>query len=318
MTHGYDAVLEISEAAYQKILSAIFDTADFLMDQVLSSLNVQVPPGSGFDVSVSFDRPAGIPANATDVIDVHVTLGANGSIGSLRFAAGLAVIRLDNKTEILTVDLRNKLWIAEASIFGIAVPADTVRHTLADDVGVLYVLPLPADQDATAPEAIKEIDVKLIDSLNEKVLLARFNTFNKGYSQAKQLEAKFRKVAEEARAKLDKQPLTLENKGRAEMELNAAVFEKYAKDAKVKLILQSLACNEDLLSAVKTLAPAVVAKLKEKAIEIPKMPGRYGGSRLDREKKRIDEKLNLTPVDPEFYQTQVGRKLEKDLGGRAE
>ena len=163
MTHGYDAVLEISEAAYQKILSAIFDTADFLMDQVLSSLNVQVPPGSGFDVSVSFDRPAGIPANATDVIDVHVTLGANGSIGSLRFAAGLAVIRLDNKTEILTIDLRNKLWIAEASIFGIAVPADTVRHTLADDVGVLYVLPLPADQDATAPEAIKEIDVKLID-----------------------------------------------------------------------------------------------------------------------------------------------------------
>lgn len=163
MTHGYDAVLEISEAAYQKILSAIFDTADFLMDQVLSSLNVQVPPGSGFDVSVSFDRPAGIPANATDVIDVHVTLGANGSIGALRFAAGLAVIRLDNKTEILTIDLRNKLWIAEASIFGIAVPADTVRHTLADDVGVLYVLPLPADQDATAPEAIKEIDVKLID-----------------------------------------------------------------------------------------------------------------------------------------------------------
>jgi hypothetical protein len=33
--------------------------------------------------------------------------------------------------------------------------------------------------------------------------------------------------------------------------------------------------------------------------------------------KELD-KLNLTPVDPEFYDTQLGRKLEKDLGGRAD
>ena len=46
-----------SASRVPEVLSAIFDTADFLMDQVLHSLNVQVPPGSGFDVSVSFDRP---------------------------------------------------------------------------------------------------------------------------------------------------------------------------------------------------------------------------------------------------------------------
>jgi hypothetical protein len=83
----------------------------------------------------------------------------------LRFAAGLTVIRLDDKTEILTIDLRNKLWIGQATVVGIPVPDATVRQVLADDVGVINLLPLPADQNATTPDTIKDIDLRLIDDI---------------------------------------------------------------------------------------------------------------------------------------------------------
>jgi hypothetical protein len=172
--------------------------------------------------------------------------------------------------------------------------------------------------DEAQYRAFLSVDLKLIDLLGEKILKSRFQTFNTDYQVAKNLVSKLRTISESSRVELNKQPLTIENKIRADLELKVAYHERTLRTARMKLLLQSLACNSDLLEALKTLSPSALAQLKQKDVVVPKLPGRYGGSRWDREKKKADEKLNLTPVDPEFYETQTGKKLEKDLGGKAD
>jgi hypothetical protein len=51
---------------------------------------------------------------------------------------------------------------------------------------------------------------------------------------------------------------------------------------------------------------------------LPKLPGVFGGAAEERRRALDADKINLTPVDPEFYASQLGKKLESDLGGKAE
>jgi len=58
----------------------------------------------------------------------------------------------------------------------------------------------------------------------------------------------------------------------------------------------------------------LVNRLKKKR---PKMPGIFGGSTGERRFQEEEQKPFLTPVDSEFYRTQLGQKIEKDLGAEA-
>jgi hypothetical protein len=51
-THAYDLVWEWAEDAYERLLSVFFDTNGFLLDQILGGLNIHLPGGTGFKVTV--------------------------------------------------------------------------------------------------------------------------------------------------------------------------------------------------------------------------------------------------------------------------
>src|SRR5213076_148710 len=99
-THGYDLVLEFAEQAYQELLSVIFDTDGFLFGTILGHLGVHLDPALGFSVTVAFDQVGGLPAGATDVVDIRVLLGDAGSTGSLRIVASV-----DVDSDAATIDL---------------------------------------------------------------------------------------------------------------------------------------------------------------------------------------------------------------------
>ena len=97
-THGYDLVIELAEKTYQDILSIMFDTGGFLLGQILGGVGINLDPASLFSVTVSFDQPTGLPAGATDVVDIRVLLGNAGSLGSLRIVASVDV---DTDTDVI-------------------------------------------------------------------------------------------------------------------------------------------------------------------------------------------------------------------------
>ena len=79
-THGYDLVIQFAEQAYQELLTAFFD-ADGFLGTILSSIGIPFDPASGFSVTVAFDQPGGLPAGATDVVDIRILLGDAGGFG---------------------------------------------------------------------------------------------------------------------------------------------------------------------------------------------------------------------------------------------
>ncbi len=121
-TAGYDLVMEWAEDAYQRLLSAIFDADDFLLGTILGGLGIPVDLGTPFSVAVSFDRPAGLPASATDVIDIHVLLGDTGALGSLRIVASVDINTAVTGFDIGQVNFADKLWLTEISVVGFPLP----------------------------------------------------------------------------------------------------------------------------------------------------------------------------------------------------
>ena len=73
------------------MLSIAFDTGGFLLGKILGGLGINLDPASPFSVTVSFDQPTGLPAGATDVVDIRVLLGNAGSLGALRIVASVDV-----------------------------------------------------------------------------------------------------------------------------------------------------------------------------------------------------------------------------------
>ena len=91
-THAYDLVWEWAEEAYEGLLSVFFDTNGFLLDQILGGLNIHLPGGTGFKVTVSFDKPAGLPPPPlpTSSTSTFCSVTAAGK-GALRIVASVDV-----------------------------------------------------------------------------------------------------------------------------------------------------------------------------------------------------------------------------------
>jgi hypothetical protein len=164
-THGYDLVLEFAEQAYQELLSVVFDTDGFLFGTILGSLGIDLDPALGFSVTVAFDRPGGVPAGATDVIDVRVLLGDAGSTGSLRIVASVDVDSQSPDTDLVRINLEDKLWLTEIDIEGFPIPglnglfATFLRHS----VKVIPLLPVPVERATTSNITMKAADVRIVD-----------------------------------------------------------------------------------------------------------------------------------------------------------
>jgi uncharacterized protein YpmB len=174
-------------------------------------------------------------------------------------------------------------------------------------------------------EAYKKFDSNTLKSLptaSFKNLQTRFYTDFVSY---KEIRAKIQqnvKILEEKKIAL---PLS-QNKEIIELNLKITASNDQLKQSKFVLFDTSLKANRALNEMLKSPSVQKVMSTTSQSKETdsnlakknPKMPGLFQGSRADRLNTSEAEKLNLTPVDPEFYKTQLGKKLEKDLGGRAD
>jgi hypothetical protein len=164
-THGYDLVLEFAEQAYQELLSVLFDTDGFLFGTILGGLGIDLDPSIGFSVTVAFDRPGGIPANATDTVDIQVLLGDAGSTGSMRIVASVDVDSSAADTDLTQINLKDKLWLTEIDILGHSIPGlnGLFAAFLRNKVEVIPLLPWPVDRATTSNTTIKAADTHIVD-----------------------------------------------------------------------------------------------------------------------------------------------------------
>ncbi len=171
-------------------------------------------------------------------------------------------------------------------------------------------------------ESFKKIDsmtLKNLPSDSFKNLQTRFYTDFVSY---KEIRAKIQqniKILEEKKAAL---PLS-EKEKIIQLSLNIAATKDQLNQSKFVLFNNSFKANKALSEMLKS--PRVQQSMNnnpDPSLSIlkktPKMPGMFQGAKAERLNTSEAEKLNLTPVDPEFYKTQLGKKLEKDLGGRAD
>lgn len=163
-----------------------------------------------------------------------------------------------------------------------------------------------------------DVDPRVITNLSESVQNARYQDFNVKYKHYLELEKTLGEQLKKTQKRLEATPLSdLRNRG--DLELKTAASKATHEQIRRVLFLLSVDANTSILEALKTV-PAdkriVAAPSTPKAI--PKLPGVFGGARQDRLKMSETEKINLTPIDDEFYATQLGKKLQADLGGKAD
>ncbi len=161
-THGFDLAIEFAEQAYQEILSAIFDSEDFLSSKLLDPIHAD--DTDGFRVNVLFDRPtdAGFPAGAQDPVDLRIEVGdVAHPVAALRMVVGVDVDRGGSDSDLVALDFANRLYLASAKVHNIPVPgfATLVR----DRMPLVPILPIPVDRGATSSVKLKRGDVWIVD-----------------------------------------------------------------------------------------------------------------------------------------------------------
>ncbi len=163
-TNGYDLVIQFAEHAYQELLTAFFDAEGFL-GTILSSIGIPFDPASGFSVTVAFDQPGGLPAGATDVVDIRILLGDAGGFGSLRIVASVDVDTSFTGVDLVRVNLAQKLWLTEISIVGFPIPGlnGLLANFLRQNVQLIPLVPFPVDHGTTSNIVMKNADVHIID-----------------------------------------------------------------------------------------------------------------------------------------------------------
>jgi hypothetical protein len=156
---------------------------------------------------------------------------------------------------------------------------------------------------------------EVLERLNPDVLKAHILKYVNEYVGYKKRLAKSETDLVRMRKQIRDLPLTNLDQ-RPNLELAIAAQNKLIQDIPAAIFGMSMNANLDLAQSLKTLPPE--KRVAGKTEDRPKMPGVFEGSFEDRMKKRDDEKIFLTPVDNEFYDTQLGRKIERDFGGKAE
>jgi len=167
-------------------------------------------------------------------------------------------------------------------------------------------------------KAYEAADPRLLSRLTPAVRESRFQEFNPKFLEYKQLTSRLKQQTTEMEKRLEKIPLSDFQK-RGDLEVKLTAQRDRANQASRLLFMLSVNANESFLSALATL-PAEKRVVTEASAtkSLPKLPGVFGGAADERRRALDSDKINLTPVDPEFYSSQLGKKLESDLGGKAE
>lgn len=166
-------------------------------------------------------------------------------------------------------------------------------------------------------ESIKKNDLNLVTNLSDTQLKSRYDRYNVKYLQYLAIEAKVFTQVKEVEKRLKETPLS-DLKNRGDLEIKSVAINARYGEVRKSLCMLSVEANKDIQAALQSLPPEKRV-VKNTGPEVkPKMPGIPNESRSERMKKSESEKIFLTPVDDEFYATQLGKKLEKDLSGRAE
>jgi hypothetical protein len=159
-THGYDLVIEFAEQAYQEILTAVFDTDDFLSGEILDPIGAD--EDDGFRVGVLFDRPSDVPASAQDPIDVRVEVGdVTDPIAALRMVVGVDVDRTTTDNDMVRINFEDRLYLASARVRGIPIPG--FEALVRSRIPMVPVLPIPVDRGTDSSVKIREGDVRIVD-----------------------------------------------------------------------------------------------------------------------------------------------------------
>ena len=184
-THGFDLVIEFAEQLFRDLLGVVFDTDGFLAD-ILGGIGVPASVANTFQVEVAMDAPVGIalPAGATDFLDIHVFLGDGGSLGDLRIIAGVDVDRSSSTTDLVHIDLANRLFFTSISVAGFNIPglnallATRLRNTIRS----IPLLPVPVTRGTTDPVKFDCVERRVIDDTRpeDRDALAALLTFGGG------------------------------------------------------------------------------------------------------------------------------------------
>jgi hypothetical protein len=159
-THDYDLVIEFAEQAYQEILTAIFDTDDFLSDEILDPIGAD--EDDGFRVNVLFDRPTDVPASAQDPVDVRVEVGdVADPIAALRMVVGVDVDRTSAENDLVRLNFEDRLYLASARVRGIPIPG--FEALVRSRIPMVPVLPIPVERGTDNSVKIREGDVRIVD-----------------------------------------------------------------------------------------------------------------------------------------------------------
>jgi len=175
--NNYDLVIEFTESSIRRVVGAAFDADNFLCNQIFSALSnllhipIQCP--ANFTVGVSLGTPTDIPIPGvhTDVIDVNIQLGDNGSIGSFRFVAVINVSHLNSPDiDLIKIDLSpGGLLYTQIRAFGIN-DTNNVLTTVLNQVNLIPLLPIPVNRASTSPTDIISADTRAIDDTSPQQL----------------------------------------------------------------------------------------------------------------------------------------------------
>lgn len=182
---------------------------------------------------------------------------------------------------------------------------------------------LEKDQKALI-EKFKKFGVGTLKDLPPDIFRNLYQRFNPKFVGFRETKEKFERQIGLLKERKIALPLG-EKKSIVELDLKIKASQDQVKQARYVLFFTSFDANKALLEAIESPRTKELAKKQEEtkikerlAGEKPKLPGTPQESRTERMNTSEADKLNLTPVDPEFYNSQLGKKLEKDLGGRAD
>jgi len=183
--NNFDLVVEFSEQAFNDLLSAFFDTIKPIGDILHNISGGVVPAGVPFVLTLSFDVPTDIPLppGTMDTIDVSMTLGTNGSVGTLRFVARVNVNHTNiagADVDLVQLDLSSAgLLYTHLNLYGIVNSTNGVLTTALNAVGHIPLLPVPVNRTSSAPTDLIAADMRIIDDttgsdLDDSALLLTF------------------------------------------------------------------------------------------------------------------------------------------------
>jgi len=189
-----------------------------------------------------------------------------------------------------------------------------------------FIQLLEADEKALI-EQFKKYDTLTLKNLPADTFKNLYQRFYVQFVGFRETKEKIQKQIASLKDRKIALPLG-EKKSIVELDLKIKASEDQVDQARFVLFSTSFSANKALMEVLKSPSVKSLAKKENesKAVEVtekdstparPKLPGTPQESKQERMNTAESDKLNLTPVDPEFYNTQLGKKLEKDLGGRA-